>query len=216
MDEKSIYAKIGEFKVIPIVAIDSVESALPLADALIAGGLPVAEITFRTAAAADVITLLKRERPELLLGAGTLLSADNVRRAKDCGAEFGVAPGLNPKVVREAVKIGLPFAPGIMTPSDVEAALDFGIKALKFFPAGAAGGLEMLRSLSAPYAHLGVKYIPTGGVNLENAAEYLGEKIVLAVGGTWLAKKDDIASGNWSKITDNCRRVTELVAGMKK
>jgi len=214
MTPEELYEKIETVRVVPVIAIDSVDAALPLADALIAGGLPVAEITFRTDAAADVIALLKKERPQLLLGAGTVLTPENARRAKDCGAVFAVSPGLNPAVVQEAQSIGLPIAPGVMTPSDIEAALQLGVKVLKFFPAGAAGGVKMLKSMSAPYRHLGVQFIPTGGVTADNAAEYLAEEIVLAVGGTWIARKDLISSGDWDAITANCRQIVELVKGM--
>ena len=214
MTPAQLYEKVETLRVVPVIAIDSVESALPLADALIAGGLPVAEITFRTEATADVIALLKKERPQLLLGAGTVLTPENVRRARDCGAEFAVAPGLNPEVIREAQKAGLPMSPGVMTPSDIERAIQLGVKVLKFFPAGAAGGVEMLKSISEPYRHLGIRFIPTGGVTADNAAEYLAEANVMAVGGTWIAKKDLIAAGNWDAITENCRQIVESVAGM--
>jgi 2-dehydro-3-deoxyphosphogluconate aldolase/(4S)-4-hydroxy-2-oxoglutarate aldolase len=198
-------------RVVPVLSVESVDAALPLADALIAGGLPVAEITFRTSAAAEVIRLLHRERPDVLVGAGTVTQPEQARAAKECGAAFAVAPGFNPKVVRAAQEIGLPFTPGVMTPTDVEAALDAGAKVLKFFPAGAAGGVKMLSSLSAPYAHLGVRFIPTGGVSLENVKDYLRERAVLAVGGTWLATKEDISAGRWEKIAERCRKVCQLL-----
>jgi 2-dehydro-3-deoxyphosphogluconate aldolase/(4S)-4-hydroxy-2-oxoglutarate aldolase len=211
MGEQSIYDRIGELRVVPVVAIERVEHAVPLADALIEGGLPVAEITFRTAAAAEVLRTLKQQRPQLLIGAGTVTNPAQAKAAKECGAEFAVAPGFNPKVVKTAQEVGLPFAPGIMTPSDIEAAVDAGVSVLKFFPAGAAGGAKMLKSLAAPYAHLGVRFIPTGGVSLDNVMDYLNESAVLAAGGTWLAKKDDIADGRWEKITENCRQVRRLL-----
>jgi 2-dehydro-3-deoxyphosphogluconate aldolase / (4S)-4-hydroxy-2-oxoglutarate aldolase len=202
-----IYARLGELRVIPVLAVESEDAALPLADALIAGGLPVAEITFRTAAAAAVIRRLAAERPNLIIGAGTVTHPDQARAAKDCGAAFAVAPGFNAHVVKTAQAIGLPFTPGVMTPTDIETALDAGASVLKFFPAEAAGGLKMLKSLSAPYAHLGVRFIPTGGVSLENVKDYLSTSSVLAVGGTWLATKDDIAHGRWEKIEDACHEV---------
>ncbi len=207
-----IYQKIRASGVVPVVAIDSVDSALPLADALISGGLPVAEITFRTRAAADVMQLLTKQRPELLVGAGTVLDVDDLKRAKDCGAEFAVAPGLNLSVVKAALDIDLPFAPGVMTPSDIEAAVSLGVTVLKFFPAEAAGGLKFLKSLCAPYRHLGVEFIPTGGINAAIMMDYLSSDVVLAVGGTWVAKKDDIAAGNWDKIKSNCREICKLLA----
>jgi 2-dehydro-3-deoxyphosphogluconate aldolase / (4S)-4-hydroxy-2-oxoglutarate aldolase len=211
MNTAQVYQRIAALRVVPVVAIDSVEAALPMADALIAGGLPVAEITFRTEAAAAVIRHLNDKRPELMLGAGTVTHPDQVRAAYDCGAAFAVAPGFNPKVVQAAQKVGLPFAPGVMTPTEVEAALDAGVQVLKFFPAGAAGGVKMLTSLCAPYAHLGVRFIPTGGISLENLQEYLSQPAVLAVGGTWLATREDIAGGRWDKIAANCRQIHEAL-----
>jgi 2-dehydro-3-deoxyphosphogluconate aldolase/(4S)-4-hydroxy-2-oxoglutarate aldolase len=208
----SIYERIGELKVVPVIAIESVDDAVPLADALIEGGLPIAEITFRTAAAPEAMRRLKAERPELLVGAGTVTHPDQARAALACGARFAVAPGFNPKVVATAREIGLPFSPGVMTPSDIEGALDAGVQVLKFFPAGAAGGMTMLKSLAAPYAHLGVRFIPTGGVSLDNVREYLDSPFVLAVGGTWLAMKDDIAEGRWEVIAAKCRKVRALFA----
>lgn len=199
--------KLSHYGVIPVIAIDSVEFALPLADALIAGGLPVAEITFRTEAAADVISTLSKERPELILGAGTVLTVENLQRAKDCGAAFAVAPGLNHEVVRKANDIGLPFFPGISNPTDIETALSIGCKTLKFFPAEACGGIKYLNAVSAPYKHTGIKFIPTGGINSKNLCNYLELPIVLACGGTWIAKKEDMASGNWDEVILRCKEV---------
>ena len=211
-----IHLRIGSLGVVPVVAIDDPESALPLADALIEGDLPSAEVTFRTTAAAAVIEKMAAGRPDMLLGAGTILNTEDLRRAAGCGAAFGVAPGFNPEVVREALKIGFPFSPGVMTPSDIEGAMSFGIKVLKFFPAGAAGGVKMLSSISAPYAHLGVKFIPTGGVNQENMKTYLEQKTVLAIGGTWIATREDIAAGRWNAIRENCRAAMTVVKNCKQ
>ncbi len=210
--QTQVYDRMRALKVIPVVAIDEVDAALPLADALISGGLPVAEITFRTEAAAEVLRLLAAERPELLLGAGTVLNVTDLKRAKDCGARFAVSPGFNSDVAKAAQDLGLPFAPGVMTPTDVEAALSLGLKTLKYFPAEAAGGLAFLKSLSAPYKHLGIQFIPTGGINAQNVAAYLGLETVLAVGGTWVAKRDMVASGRWDEIVDNCRHIRNLLS----
>lgn len=207
MAYEELYKKLENFRVIPVLAVEHADAALPLADALIAGGLPVAEITFRTKAAADVIATLSKKRPELLIGAGTVLDVEHLMQAKDCGATFAVAPGFNPQIVAEALKLDLPFSPGIMTPSDIEGALSFGVTVLKFFPAEAAGGLNLLKSLAAPYAHTGIKFMPTGGINQHNFREYLALDSVLAVGGTWVARKNDIAAGNWEKITEICRKL---------
>ena len=205
-DLTEIEAQLAACRVIPVIAIESAEQAVPLADALIAGGLPVAEITFRTAMAAEAMQRIARERPELLLGAGTVTSAEQVRIAKDCGAKFAVAPGFNSQVVAAAQEAGLPFAPGVMTPSDVENALTTGAKLLKFFPAEAAGGIGMLKSLAGPYAHLGVKFIPTGGIGLQNFEHYLELSTVLAVGGSWVATRGDISAGNWEEISRRARQ----------
>ncbi|NOY42629.1 MAG: bifunctional 4-hydroxy-2-oxoglutarate aldolase/2-dehydro-3-deoxy-phosphogluconate aldolase [Planctomycetes bacterium] len=204
-DASDVYRKLSELQIVPVLAIESVDQALPLADALIAGGLPVAEVTFRTKAAPDVIRRLAEERPQLLIGAGTVTSLDQVAVAKECGARFAMAPGLNPNVVRAAQKAGLPFVPGVMTPSDIEAAMELGLEVLKFFPAGAAGGPKMLKSISGPYAHLGTKFIPTGGITDRNMTDYLALDEVLAVGGTWIATKSDLAEGRWEEISKRCQ-----------
>lgn len=206
-----LFEKIKEYGIMPVIAIQSAEDALPMADAMIEGGLSCAEITFRTEAAAEVMTTLKKQRPELILGAGTVLTVENLRRAKDAGAQFGVAPGLNPQVVEEAEKLDLPFIPGVVTPSEVEQALSYDIKVLKFFPAEASGGIGMIKALYAPYGHMGVQFMPTGGVKPDNLKEYLSSEAVPFVGGTWIAKKDVIAAKKWDTIRDNCRQAMELV-----
>jgi 2-dehydro-3-deoxyphosphogluconate aldolase/(4S)-4-hydroxy-2-oxoglutarate aldolase len=197
--------------VVPVVAIEDAAHALPLADALIAGGLPVAEITFRTQAGAAVIETLANERPDMLVGAGTVLSPEQAKRAKACGAQFAVAPGLNPDVVRAAFDEDLPFFPGVMTPSDVEAALSLGCRQLKFFPAGPAGGVKMLKALTAPYKHMGVKFMPTGGVTIDNLSEYLAVESVTAVGGTWIATTEAIRAGDWGGIAERARAAADVV-----
>jgi len=207
---------LAQYGVIPVIAIDDVQSAVPMADALIEGGLPVAEITFRTAAAQAVINTLQKERPRLILGAGTVLSVENLKLAKQCGAQFGVAPGLNPGIVKEAQKLDLPFIPGVTTPSDIERALGLGVNVLKFFPAEASGGVTMIKALSGPYAHKGVQFMPTGGVTMKNLEMYLSQPTVMMVGGTWIAKKETIAGGKWGEIRENCRQVCNLVAQINK
>ena len=213
MPETPDLSAIAALRLVPVIAIERAEWALPLADALLESGLPLAEITFRTAAAAEVIALLAAERPELLLGAGTVLSAADAHRARDCGAAFAVAPGTNPAVITAAREAGLPFFPGVLTPSDIEQALALGCHDLKFFPAEAAGGVAMLKALTPPYAHLGVRFIPTGGVSPDNLAAYLALPQVLAVGGTWLATKEDLAAGAWEAIAEKCRAARAVVEG---
>jgi 2-dehydro-3-deoxyphosphogluconate aldolase/(4S)-4-hydroxy-2-oxoglutarate aldolase len=197
--------------VVPVIAIESPDSALPMADALIEGGLAVAEITFRTDAALEVISALKKNRPDILLGAGTILTVENLKKAAACGAAFGVSPGLNPEILKKAIEMDFPFFPGVVTPSEIEQGLSLGVNVLKFFPSEASGGTAMIKAVSAPYAHLGVKFIPTGGVNIKNLEEYLALPQVLSVGGTWIAKKDAIAAGSWEEIKNNALEVTAVV-----
>ena len=188
-------------RIVPVVVLDHVESAEPLAEALLAGGLDIMEITFRTAAAEESIKRIATRFPEILLGAGTLLDKDQVKRAKDAGAVFGLAPGLNPNTIAAANDIGLQFSPGVMTPSDVELALSLGCKLLKFFPAEVAGGVAMLKALAGPYAHTGLKFIPTGGVSSGNLAAYLKLPVVAAIGGSWMVDKQLVNDGKWAEIT---------------
>ena len=204
MPDADIFSAIAHHGVVPVITIDSLDASLPLADALLAGGLPLAEITFRTAAAADVIRRLTTQRPQLLVGAGTVLTAENLDAAVQCGAKFGVAPGLNPHIVRRAREAGLPFVPGVATPSEIEQALALGCRVLKFFPAEALGGVAMLQALAAPYTHTGVRFMPTGGVGPANLQSYLNLPHVAAVGGTWIAKPEDLAAGRWPAIGERC------------
>lgn len=211
----SVLDRVAELGVVPVIAIDSVSHALPLADALIEGGLPVVEITFRTAAAAEVIRVLARERPALIVGAGTVLTPETVQTAVDAGARFAVAPGLNPRVVEAAQELNLPFLPGVANPSDIEAGLELGCKLLKFFPAEALGGTKLLSALSAPYKHTGVRFMPTGGASPANLESYLKIDTVAAVGGTWIAKKEDMAEGKWNEIAQRCREARAIVAAAR-
>ena len=211
MEASSVLDRIAHYGIVPVIAIENVETALPLADALLEGGLPVIEITFRTAAAADIIRLLSRERPQLAVGAGTVLTSANLEAAKASGAAFAVAPGLNPAILDQSRRLGLPFFPGVATPSDIEAGLALGCKLLKFFPAEALGGVAMLDALSAPYKHTGVRFMPTGGVSPGNLEFYLKIETVCAVGGTWLARKVDLAAGNWGEIRRRCQTALESV-----
>ncbi|MCD6385325.1 bifunctional 4-hydroxy-2-oxoglutarate aldolase/2-dehydro-3-deoxy-phosphogluconate aldolase [Candidatus Sumerlaeota bacterium] len=215
MSQDGVFKVLAEFGVVPVITINSPELAIPLADALIEGGLPIAEITFRTPAAAQVIAKLKRERPSLILGAGTILTLENLRLAKECGVEFGVAPGLNPEIVNEARRLNLPFIPGVFTPSEIEKAISLKAKVLKFFPAEAGGGVATLKALSSPYAHTGIKFMPTGGINMENLGGYLSLNTVLVVGGSWIARKEVISAKKWDEIRSNCQKVCEAVAHIR-
>ena len=189
----------------PVIVIEDAEDAEPLAEALLAGGIDIIEVTFRTAAAADAITRIKKAFPDILLGAGTVLTPEQVDRAIDAGAGFGLAPGLNAEVVKRFRARGGTFIPGVMTPSEIEQGLSLGCEFLKFFPAGTAGGVAALKALSGPYAATGVKFCPTGGVNPDNMIDYLSLPIVASVGGSWIATKQQIADKDWSAITAQAR-----------
>ena len=209
------FGRIAEIGVLPVIAIENPEHAVPLADALLAGGLPVAEITFRTAAAAEVIARMAQERPALLVGAGTVLDRISLDIAKKSGALFGLAPGFDPEIVDHAADAGFPFVPGVMTPSELSAAMRRGAKVVKFFPAGTAGGPDGLKAIGAPFAHLGLKFIPTGGVTLGNLKDWLKVPGVAAVGGTWIAKTEDIREGRWAQITANAKEAVAAVAKLR-
>jgi 2-dehydro-3-deoxyphosphogluconate aldolase/(4S)-4-hydroxy-2-oxoglutarate aldolase len=193
--------QISKQRIVPVAVVDDSELAVPLAEALLAGGLSVIEVTFRTASAAQSISRIRSAFPAMLVGAGTLLNRDQLKAAVDAGAQFGVAPGLNEAIVTEAQRLGLPFMPGVMTASEVERGLALGCKLLKFFPAEAAGGTAMLKALSGPYLHTGVKFVPLGGIGPANLAEYLKPPIVAAVGGSWLVERKLISERGWAKIT---------------
>lgn len=194
---------IASLGVVPVIAIERATDAVPLADALLEGGLPVAEITFRTEAAADVLSAMRDARPELCIGAGTILDRANLKRAIDSGARFGLAPGFDPEIVDAAKATALPFCPGIMTPSDLTLATARGVRLAKFFPAGVAGGPKALSGISAPFAHLGIRFIPTGGVTEATIGDWLAIRQVVAVGGTWIAKTEDIREGRFKDIASN-------------
>jgi 2-dehydro-3-deoxyphosphogluconate aldolase/(4S)-4-hydroxy-2-oxoglutarate aldolase len=212
MTDRQAIERIRRAGVVPVVTIDSADAALPLADALIEGGLPIVEITFRTAAAAQSIARICRARPEVLVGAGTVVTPENLREAIDSGAQFGVAPGLNRELVAAARRAGMLFIPGVCTPSEIEQGLAAECPLLKFFPAEASGGVEMLKAMTAPYAHFGLRYMPSGGVKLANIAPYLAVESVDAVGGTWIATKQDLAEKNWRAIRNRSREAVAAVA----
>lgn len=202
----------SKYRVVPVIVIEDADLALGLADALLEGGLPIAEITFRTAAAADAISVLRDKRPQLVLGAGTILTIDNLKRAKDCGAKFAVAPGTNPDIVSKAKDIDLPFYLGIATPTDIETAMSLDCQVLKYFPAEACGGAKTLKSISAPYKHTPIKFIPTGGINIDNLSDYLKLPSVIACGGSWIAKRDEIAQKKFDAIVQKCKQIAEIVS----
>ncbi len=195
--------------VVSVLIIEDAAHAVPLAKALLAGGVDAMELTLRTDAAIDALRRIRSDVPEMLAGIGTVLNVRQVDAIVEAGAQFAVSPGLNPKVVQRAQQVGLPFAPGVMTPTDIEVALELGCRELKFFPAEPSGGLAMLDSLRAPYAHLGVRFVPLGGVNAANMKAWLSNPGVFAVGGSWLTPKDAIKNRDWSEVT---RRAAEARA----
>jgi 2-dehydro-3-deoxyphosphogluconate aldolase/(4S)-4-hydroxy-2-oxoglutarate aldolase len=203
----SVLARLGEARVLPVVEVDSSEVALPLAKALLAGGLPVAEITFRSEAAADSIEILREQIPDMLVGAGTVLNVDQVELAYRAGSQFVVTPGFNPAVVGACVELDLPIIPGINNPTGVEQAMGFGLEAVKFFPAEASGGVPFLKALSGPYPS--IRFLPTGGIGASNLGNYLALSNVLACGGTWLVNPALVRSFRFDEIT---RLVGEAVA----
>lgn len=195
-------AKLRTYRIMPVAAVESPEAGLKLCEALLAGGLGSIEFTFRTRAAAPAIAAAHRAFPEMFVGAGTVLNTTDLQAAIDAGASFAVAPGCNPTVVAEAVRQGLAFFPGVATPSDWDRAIDLGCTCLKFFPAEAMGGVKLLKAIGAPYKHLGLGYIPTGGINAANMGAYLDLPETVAVGGSWMVKSDLVQAGDWARITE--------------
>jgi 2-dehydro-3-deoxyphosphogluconate aldolase/(4S)-4-hydroxy-2-oxoglutarate aldolase len=192
---------LGNAGIIPVIVIENEADAVPLARALVKGGLPVLEVTFRTAAAAGAIAAICREVPQAIVGAGTILTGEQLRAAKKAGAAFCVSPGFDPIIVEEANSMLMPFCPGIATASELSQALSAGCRMVKFFPAEAAGGVNMIKNLLGAFRFTGVKFMPTGGVNLSNVAEYLSVPEIVCCGGTWIVPKAALASGDWDAIT---------------
>lgn len=191
---------LGNAGIIPVIVIENEADAVPLARALVKGGLPVLEVTFRTNAAAAAIAAIRREVPEAVVGAGTVLTVGQLHAAKEAGAVFGVAPGFDPAIVAAANEAGLPFCPGVATASELSQALSAGCRMVKFFPAEAAGGVKMIKNLLGAFRFTGVKFMPTGGVNLSNVADYLAVPEIVCCGGTWIVPKDALAAGDWARI----------------
>ncbi|EGQ7677090.1 MULTISPECIES: bifunctional 4-hydroxy-2-oxoglutarate aldolase/2-dehydro-3-deoxy-phosphogluconate aldolase [Vibrio] len=205
----SIKEQLKALKVIPVIAIDKAEDIIPLGKILAENGLPAAEITFRSAAAAEAIRLLRETQPDMLIGAGTVLNREQAIAAKEAGATFIVSPGFNPNTVKACQEIGIDIVPGVNNPSTVEAALEMGLTTLKFFPAEASGGINMVKSLLAPYTD--IELMPTGGINPANIKDYLAIPRVLACGGTWMVDKKLIEAGNWEELARLTREAVALV-----
>lgn len=200
------FAKIG---IIPVVVLNDVKDAKPLGQALMDGGLPCAEVTFRTDAAEESIRVMAKEFPDMLVGAGTVLTIDQVDRAVNAGAKFIVSPGINPKVVEYCVKNNIPITPGTCNPTNVETAIEFGLDVVKFFPAEASGGLKFIKAIAAPYPQ--VKFMPTGGINEDNVRDYLKYDRIIACGGSWMVKGDLIKAGDFDKICELTRNAADIV-----
>lgn len=203
--------KIYSFGIVPVIKIDNIDTAVPLADALINAGLPVAEVTFRTTQAEESIKRIVKAYPEMIVGAGTVLSVEQVDRAIDAGAMFIVTPGFNPKIVSYCVSNGITIIPGASTPSSMEAALEMGLDVVKFFPAEQSGGVEYLKAVGGPYTTL--KFIPTGGINLKNLNSYLSQKNVIACGGSWMVKSELIQSGDFELIKKLTKEAIQNMLG---
>lgn len=202
--------EIRRLKIVPVIVIDDAERALALADALAGGGLPCAEITFRTPAAAEALRRIAAERPHVLAGAGTVLTTEQAARARDAGARFIVSPGINPKVVEWCQSHGLPVFPGVCTPTEIETALECGLNVVKFFPAEPSGGLGFLKAIAAPFPDL--NFMPTGGITAANVREYLAFKRVVACGGSWMAPQDWIQQGAFDRVRDAVAAAVSSVA----
>lgn len=208
-----IIEEISKIGIVPVIALDDAKDARPLAKALFKGGLPCAEVTFRTDAAEESIRIMSKEFPAMLVGAGTVLSIEQADRAVSAGAKFIVSPGLNPRVVSYCTGKNIPILPGTANPSDVEAAIELGLDTVKFFPAEAAGGIEMIKAMSAPYGNM--KFMPTGGITADNLKEYLDFNKVVACGGSWMVKKDLVAAGDYDKIEALTREAVTRMLGFE-
>jgi 2-dehydro-3-deoxyphosphogluconate aldolase/(4S)-4-hydroxy-2-oxoglutarate aldolase len=209
----AVLEQFGKIGIIPVVVLDDAKDAEPLGQALMEGGLPCAEVTFRTAAAEESIRIMAEKFPNMLVGAGTVLTTDQVDRAVAAGAKFIVSPGINPKVVDYCVKKNIPITPGTCNPSNVETALEFGLDVVKFFPAEPAGGLKYIKAIAAPY--VGMKFMPTGGINAENVKDYLKYDRILACGGSWMVKGDLIKAGNFDKIRELTAEAAQIVKDIR-
>ncbi|MCE0492419.1 bifunctional 4-hydroxy-2-oxoglutarate aldolase/2-dehydro-3-deoxy-phosphogluconate aldolase [Vibrio salinus] len=205
----TIIEQISALKIIPVIAIDDAEDIIPLGKALVENGLPVAEITFRSSSAGEAIRLLRQSQPDMLIGAGTVLTQQQIFDAKNAGATFIVTPGFNPNIVRTCQDLNIPIIPGINNPTALEAAVEMGLTTLKFFPAEASGGISMIKSLTGPYRN--VKFMPTGGINPGNIQKYLSVPEVICCGGSWMVDKTMIANRDWDKLATLIRQSVELV-----
>ncbi|PJG84159.1 bifunctional 4-hydroxy-2-oxoglutarate aldolase/2-dehydro-3-deoxy-phosphogluconate aldolase [Caviibacterium pharyngocola] len=206
---EQIIEKLRDIKLVPVIALDNAKDILPLAQTLADNGLPVVEITFRSAAAEEAIRLLRRHNPEILIAAGTVLTQEQVVKAKNAGADFVVTPGFNPRIVQLCQDLNFPITPGVNNPMAIESALEMGLTAVKFFPAEASGGVKMIKALLGPYAQLQI--MPTGGINLTNIRDYLAVPNIVACGGSWFVEKSLINAQNWTEIGRLVKEAVELI-----
>ncbi len=206
----NIFDGIAKYGVVPVIAIEDANDALALSDVLIDAGLPVAEITLRTGDAVNAISEIVKHRPQMLVGAGTVLNEEHLSLVHTAGAAFAMSPGIDAATLSAAQKLGLPFAPGVMTPSDVQTALRSSCDIVKFFPATAAGGIPMLKSLAEPFRHTGLKFNPTGGITLDTMSDWLTYEPVQAIGGSWIANSQDISKGNWDLIGERAKAARKM------
>ncbi len=206
-----VLSRLARAIVVPVVVLDRAEDAIPTANAMVAGGIDVMEITFRTACAADAIQAVSENCPDMLVGAGTVLNVEQAKLAVSKGAKFIVAPGFDAETVAWCVENGIAVCPGCVTPTEIMAAIKLGLKVVKFFPANVYGGLNAMKNLSAPF--VGIKFIPTGGVNADNIRDYVSAPYIHAVGGSWVCPKPDIAAGNFEKITALCAQARQAAQG---
>lgn len=202
----SIAGRMRKTGVAAVLVIDDAAAAIPLAETLVEAGVDIMELAFRTKASLDALELIAKRVPRMLAGVGTVLRPDQVAAARDKGASFIVTPGTNRNVLEAACKLGMPIAPGVAVPSDIEAALEYGCRILKYFPAEPQGGLPYLRSMSAPYSHLGIKYFPLGGISEANCREYVSDPLIIAVGGSWIAPRAQIKAADWATIKATAER----------
>lgn len=208
-----VLKRLAQSGVVPVVVLEDAKDAVPTAKAMLAGGIDVMEITFRTAAAADSIKAVAQECPDMVVGAGTVVNLEQCKLAVECGAKFIVSPGYDEETVAWCCDNGIPVTPGCVTPTEIMMALKHGLKVLKFFPANVYGGLSAIKSLAGPFG--GVKFIPTGGVNAQNLAEFISSPYIHAVGGSWICPKADIAAGNFDKITALCKEARKSLLGFE-
>lgn len=209
----AVLEQISKIGIVPVVKIDRAEDALPLAKALCAGGLPCAEVTFRTAAAAEAIRIMTENFPDMCVGAGTVLNAQQVDAAVAAGAKFIVSPGLNPRTVKYCIEKNVPITPGTSSPSDIEQAIELGLDVVKFFPAEQSGGLAKIKAMAAPYVNM--KFMPTGGINAKNLTSYLDFNKIIACGGSWMVPGDLINAGEWDKIEQLTREAVQTMLGFE-